>query len=185
MCKNIYQFFQVLFSKRMYIRRKYNKKKHAIEIKEIKEQSFLHHCFLDDCSMDVRLLRIRASCRTRIVLRVQGWRARRSHPKLAAVRRQPRTEKGMRIGESNKATSIGERVENHKRRGRKTMHESRNKMQPEISLGTPGLEERVIITDGAALFSTRWLVRRDQRGWTVAAISAGWNVLYFFNASTR
>lgn len=64
------------------------------------------------------------------------------------------------------------------------MHESRNKMQPEISLGTPGLEERVIITDGAALFSTRWLVRGDQRGWAVAAISAGWNVLYFFNAST-
>ncbi|CAL1683764.1 unnamed protein product [Lasius platythorax] len=79
----------------------------------------------------------------------------------------------MRIGENNKATSIGERVENHKRRGRKTMHESRNKMQPEISLGTPGLEERVIITDGAALFSTRWLVRGDQRGWAVAAISAG------------
>lgn len=45
------------------------------------------------------------------------------------------------------------------------MHESRNKMQPEISLGTPPWfsEERVIITVGATLFGTRWLMRGDQK----------------------
>lgn len=56
------------------------------------------------------------------------------------------------------------------------MHESRNKMQPEISLGSPPRfsEERVIITVGAALFSTRWLIRR----------SKGWALLRFPQAGT-
>lgn len=60
------------------------------------------------------------------------------------------------------------------------MRESRNKMQPEISLGTPeevGLvQKRVIITYGAAL--PYQVLHGDQRG-TVTVSSAAWNVLLF------
>lgn len=61
------------------------------------------------------------------------------------------------------------------------MRKSRNKMQPEISPGTPeevGLvQKRVIITDGAVVPSYQ-VLHEDQRG-TVTGSSAGLNVLLF------
>lgn len=52
------------------------------------------------------------------------------------------------------------------------MHESRNKMQPEISLGTAGSQRSELLLPMARSFLvTRWLVRGDQRGWALLRFS--------------
>lgn len=86
----------------MYITKKDNKKEknHAIEtIKGIEEQLLLRHCFPDNCSMDVRLLRIRASCSTPYRLKGAGVKG---------------TTKSSETGSCSETAEDGERQDNRR-----------------------------------------------------------------------